>query len=176
MRIPGRCLVALAVVALVVAGCGGRGESNSRATGSTASPATSSAQQPTSASARTGASARTTSAPPSARTTPTPSEHPPTITPGTSLPGEMISASQAAALQQSIDEGHQPWRVQPDMVAEAYVRNRFGWEDLDVAMADPHTAEVTNHPDGQRVTLQERQPVREGPTGVWVVVGGTYLG
>lgn len=170
MRIPPRHALAVVAAALLLAGCGGRGPSNAPTTGSTAPPASSSSVP------RTTSPARTTSPPPPATTT-TPSPwHPPTITPGTALPGEMISPQQAADLQASIDEGHQPWRVHPEMVAEAYVRNRFGWEDLQVAMADPHTAEVTNRPDGQMITLQLRQPVREGPTGIWVVVSGTYLG
>ena len=85
----------------------------------------------------------------------------PTMTPGTILPGENIPPEQAAALQQSIDEGHQPWRVHPDMVAEAYVASRFGWDDVQAALADPHTVEITNRPDGRMVTLQLRQPVRQ---------------
>lgn len=176
MRSPSRRIraavpAALAAAALILAGCGGSGASNSRSTGSPAPPASS-----TSAPAQPTTPAGTTTPPPPAPTT-TPSPwHPPTITPGTALPGEMISPEQATHLQESIDEGHQPWRVHADMVAEAYVRNHFGWEDIQVAMADPHTAEVTNRPDGHMLTLQLRQPVREGPTGIWVVVSGTYLG
>ena len=98
------------------------------------------------------------------------------MTPGTILPGENIPPEQAAALQQSIDEGHQPWRVHPDMVAEAYVASRFGWDDVQAALADPHTVEITNRPDGRMVTLQLRQPVRQDERGIWVVVSGVYIG
>jgi hypothetical protein len=100
----------------------------------------------------------------------------PTISPGTELPGEDLTPAAALALQQSVDEGHQPWRLHADMVADAYVRSRFGWDSAVVRLADPHTAEVTNAPDGQIVTLQLRQPVREGPTGIWVVTSGVYVG
>jgi hypothetical protein len=100
----------------------------------------------------------------------------PTITPGTQLPGEDLTPAAALALQQSVDEGHQPWRLHADMVADAYVRSRFGWDSAVARLADPHTAEVTNAPDGQIVTLQLRQPVREGATGIWVVTSGVYVG
>jgi hypothetical protein len=62
------------------------------------------------------------------------------------------------------------------MVAEAYVRSSIGWDDVGVALADPHTVEVTHRPDGRIVTLQVRQPAREGPGGIWVVTSGAYVG
>jgi hypothetical protein len=78
-------------------------------------------------------------------------------------------------MQHEVDEGHQPWRTDVAAVAEAFVRQRLGWSDMQVALADPHTAEVTNRADGRIVTLQLRQPVREGPDGIWTVISGVWL-
>jgi hypothetical protein len=61
------------------------------------------------------------------------------------------------------------------MVARTFVLSRFGWHQVDCALADPHTAEVTDLADGRMVTLQLRQPVREGAGGIWVVVSGVWL-
>lgn len=175
MPIPRPRIVAATAMALpiVLSGCAGSGE---QAASTASSPTSSSAT-----AAPTGTTATTRPSVTAPRTTPRPTSGssapwtPPTITAGTALPGEDLTPAQAAALQQSVDEGHQPWRVHADMVADSYVRNRFGWEDARVAMADPHTAEITNRPDGHMVTLQLRQPVREGPTGIWVVSSGVYL-
>jgi hypothetical protein len=155
-----RSVAVLAAVVLLLAGCGkddGTPSAGSSPPAGTSAPSTTAAPTTTTATATHGPGA-------------------PTITPGTILPGEDISPEQAAALQQSIDEGHQPWRVHPDMVAEAYVADRFGWDDVQSALADPHTVEITNRPDGEMVTLLLRQPVREVERGIWVVVSGVYLG
>src|SRR4051794_3349550 len=45
-----------------------------------------------------------------------------TITAGTALPGESLSARETAALQRAADEGRLPWRLHPGRVVEAYVR------------------------------------------------------
>jgi hypothetical protein len=61
-------------------------------------------------------------------------------------------------------------------VASVFVGNRFGWTDAEIALDDPHTVQVTD-PSGQHlISLQMRQPVREGETGIWVVDSGVWLG
>ncbi|MGY1607686.1 MULTISPECIES: hypothetical protein [unclassified Geodermatophilus] len=100
-------------------------------------------------------------------------EEPP---PGTAILGEGLSGEQAEALQDAVDGGAQPWRTDVAAVAAAFVARELLWDDADVALADPHTAEVTNPADGRIVTLQLRQPVREGDGGIWVVVSGVWLG
>ncbi len=99
----------------------------------------------------------------------------PTAPAGTPILGESIDGHQAADLQQEVDNGHQPWRMDVAGVADAFVRGQLGWDDADVALADPHTAEVTHPADGRMVSLQLRQPVREGAGGIWMVVSGVWL-
>ncbi|HEU0086402.1 MAG TPA: hypothetical protein VFQ77_01895 [Pseudonocardiaceae bacterium] len=86
-----------------------------------------------------------------------------------------MTSEQAKELQQAVDEGHQPWRTDPKQVAEAFVRGRLGWSNVDAQLADTHTAEVTNRADGRIVTLQLRQPARVGEGGIWTVVSGVWV-
>jgi hypothetical protein len=92
------------------------------------------------------------------------------------LAGEDLTADQAAQLQQAVDAGHQPWRLDEIAVAQAFVADRLGWADVDARLTDPQTVEVANRADGATVTLQLQQPVREGTDGIWVVVGGEQRG
>lgn len=95
---------------------------------------------------------------------------------GSSFPGEDLTPEQAEALQRAVDEGSQPWRLDPSLVAQAFVADRFGWSDTDARAADPHTVEVTNRADGSIVVLQLRRPVRESADGIWVVTDGVRIG
>ncbi|MGY1782217.1 hypothetical protein [Geodermatophilus sp. SYSU D01036] len=95
--------------------------------------------------------------------------------PGTALPGEDLTTEQAAELQEQVDGGHQPWRTDVAAVAAAFAASELGWDDAEVALADPHTAEVTDPASGRVVTLQLRQPAREGEGGIWVVVSGVWV-
>ena len=54
--------------------------------------------------------------------------------------------------------------------------NRFGWTDVEIALDDPHTVQVTDTASQHLVSLQMRQPAREGETGIWVVDSGVWLG
>jgi hypothetical protein len=108
--------------------------------------------------------------------TPTPSADVPSATVSSDPGGEDLTADQAAQLQQDVDAGHQPWRLDEIAVAEAFVAGRLGWTDVDARLTDPQTVEVANRPDGATVTLQLQQPVREGPDGIWVVTAGARRG
>ena len=110
-----------------------------------------------------------TAAPP--KTTTTTTQKPTPVT----FPGETMSAADAAALQQSVDQGHQPWRVDRTMVAEAFVRSRFGWQNPVAQLTDQHTVEVTNPADGRIVSLQLSQPARQGQGGIWIVASGVWV-
>ncbi|MGY1729056.1 hypothetical protein ACI79J_19010 [Geodermatophilus sp. SYSU D01062] len=98
-----------------------------------------------------------------------------TPAPGTAIPGEDLTAEQAAELQAQVDGGHQPWRTDVAAVAAAFAASELGWDDAEVALADPHTTEVTDPASGHVVTLQLRQPAREGEGGIWVVVSGVWV-
>jgi hypothetical protein len=149
----GRLVVPSVVVSvLVLAGCGDGGDDQSSTTISTASSTVSAAG----------------TSPPSADATPS--------TAPSDIAGEDLTADQAAQLQQDVDAGHQPWRLDEVAVAEAFVADQLGWTDVNAHLTDPQTVEVTNQPDGATVTLQLQQPVREGPDGVWVVAAGRRVG
>lgn len=98
-------------------------------------------------------------------------DHPPA---GTAFPGEGISGDAAEQLQQSVDAGHQPWRLDEDAVARAFVSGRFGWSQPAITHGGPYLAIATG-PDGQRVSLQLSQPARKNNGGVWVVESGIWL-
>ena len=149
----GRLVVSSVVMTvLVLAGCGdGGGYGQSSSTAST-----------TSAVGAAGTS------PPSVGVTPS--------TAPSDLAGEDLTSDQAAQLQQDVDAGHQPWRLDAVAVAEAFVAGHLGWTDVDSRRTDPQTVEVTNKSDGATVALQLQQPVRTGPDGVWVVAAGPKLG
>ena len=97
-------------------------------------------------------------------------------TPGTTITGENISAEHAADLQEEVDAGHEPWRLDQSSVATAFVSDRLGWTDVEIALDDPHTVQVTETASQHLVSLQMRQPAREGETGIWVVDSGVWLG
>ena len=80
--------------------------------------------------------------------------------------------AQAVELQKAVDQGHQPWRTDPAMVAQTFVLSRFGWRNVDTRLTGPHTVAVTNRGTGEIVVLQLRQPVRQGQGGIWIVTGG----
>jgi hypothetical protein len=96
--------------------------------------------------------------------------------PGTTFAGEDVSAEHAADLQREVDEGHEPWRLDQSSVATTFAGHRFGWTDVEIALDDPHTVQVTDTAGRHVVSLQLRQPAREGQTGMWVVDSGVWLG
>lgn len=134
---------------------------------------------PSTTSAPTTVAPTTTSAPTGTTTSPAPTTMPtgttPAPAPGGSFEGEGMTPAQANELQDAVDQGHQPWRLDAKLVAEAFVKARFGWSEVDCELADPHTAEVTNRADGRMVVLQLRQPARAGEGGIWAVVSGVWV-
>ncbi|HSP36568.1 MAG TPA: hypothetical protein VLR26_02315 [Frankiaceae bacterium] len=95
-------------------------------------------------------------------------------------PGDVVGIgvtfAQAQTLQQAVDAGHQPWRLDPVVVARAFAVDDLGWSRREVRQGDPHTVEVTNSGTGEIVSLQLGQPVREGSTGIWVVTRVDRIG
>jgi hypothetical protein len=88
----------------------------------------------------------------------------------TELPGESIAGERARRLQEAVDDGHQPWRLDALQVAVSFADARFGWTDADSRLLDPHTAEVTNRATGEKARLRLAQPAREGSRGIWAIV------
>ncbi|MFB3739122.1 MAG: hypothetical protein ACE14W_09195 [Candidatus Velamenicoccus archaeovorus] len=87
--------------------------------------------------------------------------------------------AELATAQQAVDEGHQPWRLDPGQTAVALATNLLGWSydatsSNVVQLADSRaTVRISNSAFGPRVppiTVALRQLDRVGPTGVWTVV------
>jgi hypothetical protein len=162
----GRAVAAAAAAVLLLTACGGDDE-RAAAPGTTA-PATTSAASPSDdGTPAPGTGNGGTDQPPPG------DEVPP---PGTPIIGENISADHAADLQAEVDEGHEPWRLDQGSVATTFAAHRFGWTDVEIALDDPHTVQVTDVESRHLVSLQMRQPVREGEDGIWVVDSGVWLG
>jgi hypothetical protein len=78
---------------------------------------------------------------------------------------------EVVALQQAVDEGHQPWRLSGPDVAAACT---FGAPDAQVEPAGTNRFQVSQPGTGQRVIVDLAQPL--GPGTVWVVTSVTPLG
>jgi hypothetical protein len=75
------------------------------------------------------------------------------------------------ALQQAVDEGHQPWRVHAPDVAAACT---FGAPHAQVEPAGTNRFQVSQPSTGQRVIVDLAQPL--GPGTIWVVTRVTPSG
>ncbi|MEC3957558.1 hypothetical protein VMT65_31310 [Nocardia sp. CDC153] len=118
----------------------------------------------------------TTVSPPSVAlppVTPTPTTPAPNPPSGSTFDGEGITGQQAADLQQAVDTGHQPWRLDRVAVAKAFVQARFGWTNVQTSTGAPTVVFVTNA-DGTKVSLHLAQPATKGDTGIWVVASGVW--
>ncbi len=92
---------------------------------------------------------------------------------GTPFDGEHVSGPAAERLQQAVDAGRQPWRLDEDAVARAFVSARFGWSQATVT-GNSESVRVATGPDGRGVTLALVQPARVGDGGIWVVESGHW--
>jgi hypothetical protein len=77
---------------------------------------------------------------------------------------------EVTALQQAVDEGHQPWRLSATYVAAACT---FGVGGTTVEPAGENRYEVTEVSTGDRVLVELAQPL--GPDGIWVASRVTSL-
>jgi hypothetical protein len=75
------------------------------------------------------------------------------------------------AMQQAVDEGHQPWRLSAPDVAAACT---FGAPDAKVEPAGVNRFQVSQPSTGQRLVVDIAQPL--GPGTIWVVTNVTRLG
>ncbi len=75
-----------------------------------------------------------------------------------------------AELQQRVDDGTQPWLLDPSEVALAYAAAAHGWDTAQVvASSDASTVDVTG-PENERRTLTLDRP---GPGDIWLVTADT---
>jgi hypothetical protein len=78
----------------------------------------------------------------------------------------------AAALQEQVDAGSQPWLLDPAELARSFAATAYGWSEVTVEPDGDRTVEVRG-PGGASAVLTLAQPVRSGPGGIWVVTAAT---
>ena len=84
---------------------------------------------------------------------------------------EIRTWEQAYAIQDAVDDGHQPWRLSPTGVAGAYAEAVLlpGPAQASVRRTSPHTVAVRD-PNGTLIaTVDLVQPVKRGSGGIWVI-------
>jgi hypothetical protein len=101
-------------------------------------------------------------------------------TPAAALPhtgsfaGEGLDPARVLTLQSAVDQGAQPWRLEPGTTALAFARARFGWMMPRATTTAPDTVLVDDGAGGE-VSLHLVQPGRTGTTGIWMVAEGTWV-
>jgi hypothetical protein len=115
-------------------------------------------------------------------TSPTPTSTAPVTTASTApvttastgpFPGiwDVRTWDQAGKVQRAVDDGHQPWRLDPAAVVAGYARGALGISKPAVR-GGGETIFAVASPDGEIVGhVKVTQPVRQGPRGIWVVTG-----
>jgi len=75
------------------------------------------------------------------------------------------------SLQQAVDNGDQPWRLDPLEVAraEAVALGLSAGDPLELVDRQPGVARVRAGHAGATYEIHLIQPARLGPTGIWVV-------
>ncbi len=144
-------------------------------------PATLGTAAASSPSPRSTTAAATATGPPTpsavARSAPAASPAAPAASPvaGTvKLPWPAASATEAAALQKSVDAGSEPWLLDPTEVAMSYASATRGWTQA-TAQARPGGNTIEVQQGGRTVVLSLTQPGRTGAGGIWVVTGENPL-
>ncbi|MCE0762822.1 hypothetical protein LWC35_07835 [Pseudonocardia kujensis] len=141
-------LLAGAALAALLAGCGG-GAPPAQQAGASPAPQT------------------------TAPATPDPSTTVPRAAPtGTTLLWPVTDLPAAQELQTRVDGGAQPWTLDPEEVAVSYATTTYGWTDPEPTSTAPGSVDLTD-PSGGTAHVTLVQPVRAGPTGIWVVSAAT---
>jgi hypothetical protein len=96
------------------------------------------------------------------------------VPPGGTIAGEGLDPGGVAELQAAVDQGAQPWRLDPGMTALAFVQGRLGRMMPRVERSGAGTVVVADGAGGA-VSLTLVQPGRTGAGGIWEVTGGTWL-
>jgi hypothetical protein len=84
---------------------------------------------------------------------------------------EIRTWEQAYAMQDAVDNGHQPWRLSVLGVAGAYAEAILlpGPEQASVQRTSPRTVAVRDPNGTLLATVALAQPVKLGPDGIWVI-------
>jgi hypothetical protein len=85
------------------------------------------------------------------------------------LPWPVAGAADAAALQAEVDNGAQPWLLEPTEVAKSYAAATYGWTRAEAYPGPNGTSVDVRNSAGDKYTLTLAQPGRTGDGGIWVV-------
>ena len=104
-------------------------------------------------------------------TPPSPAPKPkPTPSPGTIVGlWPVRTLTQARAIQERADAGHQPWLLSPELVVTSFAAAQYGLVDPVARQVGPAAYEVGARGSEWVATVHLAQPVRRGAGGVWVV-------
>lgn len=111
---------------------------------------------------------------PADSTVPPPSTPPATqlVSGSVTLLWPVTDAAAVAPLQARVDQGAQPWLLDPVETAVSFADAAYGWRAPRPGRVDggPAGSTVTvTDGDGGRLTVTLVQPGRTGPTGIWTV-------
>lgn len=84
----------------------------------------------------------------------------------------LTTQEEADNTQQSVDEGHSPWMLDPPTVITFYAEAELGWAEdtVDVAEGDHETPFLlTNTSTGLVVDVEVTRPARPGDGGIWAM-------
>jgi hypothetical protein len=97
-----------------------------------------------------------------------------TVPPTTTAPARPRDAAPAPctesdpeALQRAVEEGHQPWRVDPVAVVNSCVAGEYGWVNPIIEQLAPNTYRATDPLSGQSATVTVARPFHDAT--IWVV-------
>jgi hypothetical protein len=79
------------------------------------------------------------------------------------------SAEAAANAQQSVDEGHSPWMLDPGTVVLFYAQSVLGWTSPVVEALPDSMYRATDTASGIAFDFVVSQPVRAGEGGIWAI-------
>jgi hypothetical protein len=91
---------------------------------------------------------------------------------GTALLWPVTDLAAAQELQTRVDNGAQPWTLDPEEVAISYATTTYGWTAPESESTAPGSVDLTD-PSGGTAHVTLVQPVRAGSTGIWVVSAAT---
>jgi hypothetical protein len=88
----------------------------------------------------------------------------------------VTTQEEADNTQQSVDEGHSPWMLDPPTVITFYASAELGWEE-DVVKVEEGDHEtpwlLTNTSTGFVISVEVTQPARSGDDGIWAIARAT---
>jgi hypothetical protein len=81
----------------------------------------------------------------------------------------VTTQDEATTVQAEVEQGHQPWRIDPAAVATGYAEAALGWQDAVVEPTRSGVYRVTDGASGTVADVTLTQPARTGEGGIWAI-------